>query len=81
MRNSKKSKKPMKHFLTIKNVRIMTSSVIPIQTKASEAAVLAEEETSAASAALTTSSQVFLAAEQGEETQMHRVKEPTCNIQ
>lgn len=71
----------MKPFLMIKNVRIMTSSVIPIQTKALAAAVLVEEETLAASAALMTSSLVFLAAEREEEIQMHRAKERTCNIQ
>lgn len=71
----------MKPFLTIKNVRSMISSVIPIQTKALAAAVLAEEETLAASAALMTSSLVFLAVEPEEEIQMHRVKEQTCNIQ
>lgn len=71
----------MKPFLTIKNVHNMTSSVIPIQTKALAAAVLVEEETLAASVALMTSSLVFLAVEPEEEIRMHRVKEQTCNIQ
>lgn len=78
MKNSKKSKKPMKHFLMTKNGPITTSLATPIQIRD----LAAEVSAAATSAALglTIFSQAFSEAAQGGETRMPRGRAPICSI-
>ena len=78
LKNSKKSKKPMKHFLMTKNGPITTSSATPTQIKDSEAEVSAEA--TSAALGLTIFSQAFSEAAQGGETRMPRGRVPICSI-